>query len=413
MMNVVGLILGGGAGSRLQPLTRERAKPAVPIAGKYRLVDIPISNCINSGIRNIFLLTQFNSVSLHQHIGYTYRFDQFSGGHVRILAAEQTPDSAGWFQGTADAVRRSVRYFKDEHPDVVVILSGDQLYRMDLDAMITAHVKSGADLTVSTKPVGRRDAAGLGIMQINEENRVVRFSEKPGDTEELDGLRASFEGQDRYLASMGIYVFNMDVLEELLANEEESDFGKHIIPRAIESHRVFGHVFDDYWEDVGTIRSFWEANLALTDPLPQFSFYDMSAVIYSRMRYLPPSKINQCNLSRCLLSDGCIISGERIDHAVIGLRALVGEGSVIEDSILMGADYYEHGLVDDPSGIPMGIGKNCVIKNAIIDKNVRIGDNVVISPEGKPADMESGYYWVRDGIMVIPKNTVIPSGTIL
>lgn len=413
-MNVVGLILGGGAGTRLQPLTRDRAKPAVPIAGKYRLVDIPISNCINSGIRNIFLLTQFNSVSLHQHIGYTYRFDQFSGGHVRILAAEQTPDSAGWFQGTADAVRRSIRYFKDDQPDIVVILSGDQLYRMDLDAMIRQHLENEADLTISTKPVPRSAAGELGILQVNKDGRVVRFSEKPGDTELLDELRAPFEGaEESYLASMGIYVFNMDVLQELLCDNDESDFGNHIIPGAIDTRKVYSHIFDDYWEDVGTIRSFWEANLALTEPLPQFSFYDMSKVIYTRMRYLPPSKINQCDLSRCLLSDGCIISGERIDHAVIGLRAIVGEGSIVEDSILMGADYYEHGEVADASGIPMGIGRGCTVKNAIIDKNVRIGDHVFISPEGKAADEETDLYWIRDGIMVIPKNTVIPSGTVL
>ncbi|QBG47468.1 glucose-1-phosphate adenylyltransferase [Verrucomicrobia bacterium S94] len=411
-MNVVGLILGGGAGTRLQPLTAERAKPAVPIAGKYRLVDIPISNCINSGIRNIFLLTQFNSVSLHQHIGNTYRFDQFSGGHVRILAAEQTPDSAGWFQGTADAVRRSMRYFRDEAPDIVVILSGDQLYRMDLEEMINEHIDKGADLTISTKPVSRDEAGSLGIMKTEEDGRIVQFAEKPDDAELLEALRAPRD-DDTYLASMGIYVFNMNVMRELLCNCDESDFGKHIIPGAIENFKVYSYIFEDYWEDIGTIRSFWAANLALTDPLPQFSFYDMSKVIYTRMRYLPPSKINQCNLSRCLLSDGCIISGERVDHCVVGLRALVGEGSIVEDSILMGADYYEHGQVDDPSGIPIGIGKNCRVKNAIIDKNVRIGDNVILSPEGKPENERTDLYWIRDGIMVIPKNTVIPSGTVL
>ena len=411
-MKIVGLILGGGAGSRLQPLTAERSKPAVPIAGKYRLVDIPISNCINSGIRSIFLLTQFNSVSLHQHIGATYRFDQFSGGHVRILAAEQTPDSAGWFQGTADAVRRSMRYCKDENPDLVVILSGDQLYRMDLQDVIDSHVESGADLTISTKPVPRQEAESLGIMKVEEGGRIVRFSEKPGDTPLLDEFKAPRD-DDTYLASMGIYVFNEKVLRELLCNHEETDFGKHIIPGAIDKYKVHSYIFEDYWADIGTIRSFWAANLALTEPLPQFSFYDMSAVIYTRMRYLPPSKINQCDLSRCLLSDGCIISGDRIDHAVIGLRALVGEGSVVEDSILMGADYYEHGEIEDPSGIPMGIGKNCIVKMAIIDKNVRIGDNVVISTEGKSGDEQTDLYWFREGIMVIPKNTVIPSGTVL
>ncbi len=412
-MNVVGLILGGGAGSRLQPLTRDRSKPAVPIAGKYRLVDIPISNCINSGIRNVFLLTQYNSVSLHQHIGNTYRFDQFSGGHVRILAAEQTADSGGWFQGTADAVRRSMRYFKGDHPDIVVILSGDQLYRMDLKAVIQSHIDNGADLTISTKPVGRAEAGDLGIMQVDGKGQIVRFAEKPGDSPLLDELRAPIYDDERYLASMGIYVFNMDVLRTLLCHSEEIDFGKHIIPGAINSHKVYSYIFDDYWEDIGTIRSFWAANLALTDPLPSFSFYELKSPVYTRMRYLPPSKINQCDLSRCLLSDGCIISGKRIDRAVIGLRALVGEGSEIEESIIMGADYYEHGAVEDPSGIPLGIGKNCIIKKAIVDKNVRIGDGVVISPEGKPSDAQNDLYWIREGIMVIPKNTVIPSGTVL
>jgi len=412
-MNVVGLILGGGAGSRLQPLTRDRSKPAVPIAGKYRLVDIPISNCINSGIREICLLTQYNSVSLHQHIGNTYRFDQFSGGHVRILAAEQTPDSEGWFQGTADAVRRSMRYFMESKTEIVVILSGDQLYRMDLKEVIESHIKSGADLTISTKPVGRAEAGDLGIMKVDETGRIVRFAEKPGDSPLLDELRAPLYDDERFLASMGIYVFNKEVLKDLLCNSEEIDFGKHIIPGAIESHKVHSYIFDDYWEDIGSIRSFWAANLALTDPLPSFSFYESNAPVYSRMRYLPPSKINQCDLKRCLLSDGCIISGKRIKRSVIGLRAVVGEGTEIEDSVIMGADYYEHGDVVHESGIPLGIGRNCRIKNAIIDKNVRIGDGVVISPEGKPANMENGYYWVRDGIIVIPKKTCIPAGTVL
>ena len=412
-MNVVGLILGGGAGSRLQPLTKERSKPAVPIAGKYRLVDIPISNCINSGIRRIFLLTQFNSVSLHQHIAATFRFDQFSGGHVRILAAEQTPDSDGWFQGTADAVRRSIRYFKADHPDLVVILSGDQLYRMDIRKVIDTHIENGADLTISTKPVSRSEAGALGIMQTDADGRIIRFAEKPGDTPLLDELRTPVYEDERYLASMGIYVFNMSVLSELLCTNAQSDFGKHIIPEAIESHKVYSYIFDEYWEDIGTIRSFWAANLALAAPLPSFSFYAMEAPIYTNMRYLPPSKINQCNVSCSLLSDGCIISGERIDHSVVGLRAKVGEGTKIEDSIIMGADYYEHGEIDDPSGIPMGIGKDCYIKQAIVDKNVRIGDGVVITPEGKPEDTQNEMYWVREGIIVIPKNTVIPSGTVL
>ena len=412
-MNVVGLILGGGAGSRLQPLTKERAKPAVPIAGKYRLVDIPISNCINSGIRKIFLLTQYNSVSLHQHIATTFRFDQFSGGHVRILAAEQTPDSDGWFQGTADAVRRSIRYFMDDQPDLVVILSGDQLYRMDIRAVIEEHIKNEADLTISTKPVSRAEAGSLGIMQTDKSGRIVGFVEKPGDTPRLNELRAPMYEEERYLASMGIYVFNMLELVELLCDTTESDFGKHIIPRAIESHKVYSSIFDEYWEDVGTIRSFWEANLALADALPSFSFYEMNAPIYTNMRYLPPSKINQCDVRHSLLSDGCIISGESIVHSVVGLRAKVGEGTHIEDSIIMGADYYEHGKVEHLSGIPIGIGRNCFIRQAIVDKNVRIGDGVTITPEGKPENVQTELYWMRDGIIVIPKNTVIPDGTIL
>ena len=411
-MNVVGLILGGGAGSRLQPLTKERAKPAVPIAGKYRLVDIPISNCINSGIRKIFLLTQYNSVSLHQHIATTFRFDQFSGGHVRILAAEQTPDSDGWFQGTADAVRRSIRYFMDDEPDIVVILSGDQLYRMDLSDAIATHLANGADLTISTKPVVRSEAGSLGIMQTDKKGKIVRFSEKPGDSA-LDELRAPMYDDERFLASMGIYVFSMPVLRDLLCRNMESDFGKHIIPDAIKTHKVYSYVFDGYWEDIGTIHSFWEANLALADALPQFSFYEMNAPIYTNMRYLPPSKINQCDVRNSLLSDGCIISGESIVHSVIGLRAKVGEGTRIADSIIMGADYYEHGSVEHPSGIPMGIGRNCVIRKAIIDKNARIGDGVVITPDGKPEDVQSELYWVRDGIIVVPKNTTIPAGTVL
>ena len=412
-MKVVGLILGGGAGSRLQPLTQERSKPAVPIAGKYRLVDIPISNCINSHIRNIFLLTQFNSVSLHQHIAATYRFDQFSGGYVRILAAEQTPESEGWFQGTADAVRRSMRYFMDDEPDLVVILSGDQLYRMDLQDVIESHVANKADLTISTKPVERSEAGSLGIMQVDKKGQIVRFAEKPGDTPALDELRAPLYDDERYLASMGIYVFNTGVLRTLLCETTETDFGKHIIPGAIRTHKVCSYIFEDYWEDIGTIRSFWAANLALTDPLPGFSFYEANTPIFTHMRYLPPSKINQCDLSRCLLTEGCIITGKRIDHAVIGLRALVGEGTEIEDSIIMGADEYEHGVVTHESGVPLGIGKDCVIKQTIIDKNVRIGDGVMISPEGKPSDEQTDLYHIRDGIMVIPKGTVIPSGTVL
>lgn len=410
-MNVVGLILGGGAGTRLQPLTRERSKPAVPVAGKFRLVDIPISNCLNSGIRNIFLLTQYNSVSLHQHIAATYRFDQFSGGHVRVLAAEQTPDSDVWFQGTADAVRRSVRYFRDDEPDLVVILSGDQLYRMNLQEVIETHQASGADITVSTTPVRREEARSLGIMEADEEGQVVRFVEKPQEDSLLDELSFSGDEGESFLASMGIYVFNMEVLCSILEQNSESDFGKHIIPQAISSHRVFSHIFKGYWEDIGTIRSFWSANLGLTEPLPRFSFYDADQLIYTRMRYLPPSKVNSCELKQSLISDGCILSGKRIWRSVIGLRSIVGEGSVLEETVVMGADFYEQDREVDESGIALGIGRDCSIRQAILDKNVRIGDGVVISPDGKPDQLEEALFCIRDGIVVIPKNTVIPSGT--
>ena len=409
-MKIVGLILGGGVGSRLQPLTRERSKPAVPIAGKFRLVDIPISNCINSGIRNIFLLTQYNSVSLHQHIATTYRFDQFSGGHVRILAAEQTPDSDVWFQGTADAVRRSIRYFEDDEPDLVVILSGDQLYRMNIQDMINTHIKNDADFTVSTKPVNGEAAASLGIMKVNNNGQVLKFVEKPSGNSALDGLEIS-DNSDLYLASMGIYIFKMSVLKELLEENKESDFGKHIIPGSIKLKRVFSHIFNDYWEDIGTIRSFWSANLGLTEPLPKFSFYDADNLIYTRMRYLPPSKINSCELIQSLISDGCILSGKRIWRSVIGLRSVVGEGSVIEESILMGADFYQHNKESHSSGIELGIGDNCIIKKTILDKNVRIGDGVTITPDNKPDNLDDQLYCIRDGIVIIPKNTVIPSGT--
>ena len=413
-MNTVGLILGGGAGTRLQPLTADRAKPAVPIAGKYRLVDIPISNCINSGIRDIYLLTQFNSVSLHRHIQSTYVFDQFSRGSVSMLAAEQTPDSEGWFQGTADAVRQTTKYFMNENPDIVVILSGDQLYRMDFAEVIEEHVARGAEVTICTKPVPRNEAGALGIMHVDDSKKIVEFAEKPGDTPALDALRAPMYEDECYLASMGIYIFNADVLMEMLSASDDTDFGKHIIPAAIREKKVFSHIFEGYWKDIGTIGMFHDANLALTDLVPEFTFYDVKAPIYTHMRYLPPSKINCCDLNRCLLSDGCIISGHRILHSVIGTRAVIGEGTVIEHSVIMGADYYEQ---EDASkqkaqGTPaLGIGKDCYIKNAIIDKNVRIGDSVYISPDGKREGEKTEFYLVTDGVIVIPKNTVIPSGT--
>ncbi len=408
-MYIIGVILGGGAGTRLQPLTRDRAKPAVPIGGKYRLVDIPLSNCLNSRVRCIYLLTQYNSVSLHAHVSSTYRFDEFHRGFVRVLAAQQTPDTAGWFEGTADAVRKSFRYFMDEQPELILILSGDQLYRMDFNAVIRDHLERDADVTIATKPMPRHEAGSLGIMQVDSKMRIVRFAEKPGDTPLLDELRAPLEGEDRYLASMGIYVFKTSVLRRLLEEGDHSDFGKHIIPAAIDQMAVYSHVFDGYWRDIGTVGSFWKANLDMTEIRPEFSFYDMHAPIFTHMRYLPPSKINCCDLNRCLLSEGCIITGHRILHSIVGIRAVVGQGSVIEHTVMMGADYFE-----DPSAprevVPIGIGRDCFIRNAIIDKNARIGDGAYITPDGKPDGTSTPLYTVRDGVIVIPKKAIIPPG---
>ncbi len=401
-MNAVAVVLGGGQGTRLLPLTRERSKPAVPIGGKYRLVDIPISNCINSGIRQIYVLTQFNSESLHRHIQSTYQFDPFSRGFVRILAAQQTPDSASWFQGTADAVRQSMHYFLEDKPDFVVILSGDQLYRMNFAEIIQQHMDHKADVTICTKPVSRKDAYQLGIMHVDEKQRIVTFKEKPGDTPALDELRAPLYDDERYLASMGIYVFNTSVIQKLLENEE-TDFGKHIIPESIHSHNVYSYIYEGYWRDIGTLPSFWEANLGLTEVVPEFSFYDPDAPIYTAMRYLPPSKINGCDLNRCLLSEGCIVSGHRILHSVIGIRAIIGDGSVIEHSVVMGADFYETDARDRKQPA-VGIGRDCYIKNA------RIGDGVYISPDGKKQNESTDLYTVQDGVIVIAKNAVIPSG---
>ncbi len=407
-MNIVGVVLGGGEGKRLQPLTRDRCKPAVPLAGKYRLVDIPVSNCINSGIRRINILTQFNSVSLHQHVQNTYVFDPFHSGWVRILAAQQTPGRESWFQGTADAVRQSLRYILDGKPEYIVILSGDQLYRMDFRQVLDDHVRNRADVTICTKPVPRKEAGALGIMQADAAGRIVRFVEKPGNTPALDELREPGPGPERYLASMGIYVFTTRVLLDLL-ELDGTDFGKNIIPAAIQKRSVFRHLFNGYWRDIGTIGAFWEANMELVEPVPEFNLYDVTAPIYTHMRYLPASKINCCDLNRALLSEGCIISGHRILSSLIGVRAKVGGGTVIERTVMMGADSYDP--ADLPKGqIPMGVGRDCFIRNAIIDKNACIGDGCYISPDGRADGTVTDLYSVHEGVIVIPKNTVIPHG---
>ena len=423
--NVLCVIMGGGQGTRLFPLTKERAKPAVPLAGKYRLVDIPISNCINSGFRRTYLLTQFNSASLHRHISQAYKFDHFAGGFVEILAAEQTFSDTSWYQGTADAVRKNLIHFMNHEWDYLLILSGDQLYRMNFREIIESHQETGADITIATIPVGRPEAKSLGIMQIDASRRITRFVEKPKDPAVLDSLRVSPEWyaplgihrtDESFLASMGIYVFNRDIIRRLLDNNL-TDFGKHIIPQAIEKHRVFSFVFEGYWEDIGTIRAFFEANLDLTSELPRFNFFDMGAPVFSRLRFLPGSKINGAQIDHAVVSDGCIINRATISHSIIGLRSLVGSGTSLNRVILLGSDYYESLesiQQHEKDGIPrVGVGVNCRLENTIVDKNARIGDNVVISPAGKPETVDHPMYYVRDGIVIIPKNGVVPHGTVI
>lgn len=423
--NVLSVIMGGGQGTRLFPLTKERAKPAVPLAGKYRLVDIPISNCINSGLRRIYLLTQFNSASLHKHISQSYKFDHFSGGFVEILAAEQTYADTSWYQGTADAVRKNMVHFMNHEWDYLLILSGDQLYRMDFRRIVEQHGETGADITVATIPVERRETEALGIMQVDAERRITRFVEKPKEPALQDSLKLPREWygpleikgeSDLFLASMGIYVFNREIIRRLLENTL-TDFGKHVIPNAIQNLRVFSFVFQGYWEDIGTIRAFFEANLDVTNELPRFNFFDMAAPIFSRPRFLPASKINGAQIDHAVISDGCIINRAVISHSIVGLRSFVGAGTVLNRVILLGSDYYESIesiLEHEKAGKPrIGIGTNCRIENTIVDKNARIGDNVVISPAGKPEKVDHPNYYIRDGIVIIPKNGVIPHGMVI
>jgi len=423
--NVLCVIMGGGQGTRLFPLTKDRAKPAVPLAGKYRLVDIPISNCINSGFRRVYILTQFNSASLHSHISRTYKFDQFTTGFVEILAAQQTLTNASWYEGTADAVRKNLVHFLSHEFDFLLILSGDQLYRMDFRPMVAQHLESGADITVATIPVNREAAQSLGILQMASDCRITRFVEKPKDPAVLDSLRLSPEmisqlqingGNDLLLASMGIYVFNRRLICELLDNPL-SDFGKHIIPECIPSRRVFAHVFQGYWEDIGTIRSFFEANLDLVSELPRFNFFDMNAPVFSRPRFLPGSKINGAQIDHGVIADGCIINRARITYSIVGLRTIVEPGTELKRVVILGSDYYEayeSVMRHEREGKPrMGIGMNCRIENAIIDKNARIGNNVTISPAGKPERVDHDLYYIRDGIVIIPKNAIIPHGTVI
>ena len=423
--NVLSVIMGGGQGQRLFPLTRDRSKPAVPLAGKYRLVDIPISNCINSGLRRIYLLTQFNSASLHRHISQSYKFDQFSGGFVEILAAEQTLSDTSWYQGTADAVRKNLVHFLNHDFEHLLILSGDQLYRMDFRHIIADHAESGADVTVSTIPVPRDQAAGFGIMQINSDQRITRFVEKPKDPAVLDSLRVDSATQahlgpdnqdDLLLASMGIYLFKRDVILKLLDNSL-TDFGNHVIPGAIDSHKVHAYIFQGYWEDVGTIRSYFEANLDLVAELPRFNFFDMGSPVFTRPRFLPGSKINAAQIDHGVISDGCILNHCNVQHSIVGIRSIIHQGCTLVRTILLGCDYYESEISirqHESQGLPrIGIGPNTHIENAIIDKNARIGADCKISPVGKPDKVDHPLYYIRDGIVIIPKNGIIPKGTVI
>ncbi|MDP4601141.1 MAG: glucose-1-phosphate adenylyltransferase [Polaribacter sp.] len=413
---VLGIILGGGQGSRLYPLTKDRSKPAVPIAGKYRLVDIPISNCINSEIKRVYVLTQFNSASLNKHIKNTYHFSFFSAAFVDVLAAEQTINSDKWFQGTADAVRQSMHHFLQNDFEYALILSGDQLYQMDFNKMVQAHEESGAEISIATYPVNAKDATSFGILKTNEENIITSFIEKPSSdllpqwTSEVSQQMKN-DGRD-YLASMGIYIFNRSLLEELMKNPNTNDFGKEIIPQAIKNHKTLSYQYEGYWTDIGNIDSFFEANLGLTDDVPQFNLYD-SKGIYTRARILPTSKISGTILNRAIIGDGSIILAEKIEKSVIGIRSRIGKNTLISNTYMMGSDYYESlkSIEKNNIEIMMGIGDRCYIHNCIIDKNCRIGDDVRINGGKHLADIETDTYVIKDGIVVIKKEATIANGT--
>jgi glucose-1-phosphate adenylyltransferase len=424
--NVVAVILGGGAGSRLFPLTRERSKPAVPLGGKYRLIDVPVSNCINSNVMQIFVLTQYNSASLNRHISQTYRFSNFSTGFVEILAAEQRRDSPDWFQGTADAVRQILPHLRDWNVRTLLILSGDHLYRMDYRNFLARHYETQADVTISVIPARPEDAEGFGLLKTDADGRIIEFREKPTG-EALEGMRvdttnfglSAEESQRRpFLASMGIYVFNYQKLLELLKESETAvDFGGEIIPAAIKEYNVQAYLFNSYWEDIGTIRAFFDANLDLASPLPKFNFFDTEAPIYTRSRYLPPSKLHDCDIDNSMVSEGCILNGVFARRSIIGLRSRIDTGARIEQSIVMGSDYFEP--LDEihenlTAGKPhLGVGKNTSIRGAIIDKNVRIGKDVsLINQQGiENADGPNKAYYIRDGIIIVPKGATVPDGT--
>ncbi|HID38050.1 MAG TPA: glucose-1-phosphate adenylyltransferase [Calditrichaeota bacterium] len=425
MTHLTAVILGGGRGSRLDPLTRMRAKPAVPIGGKFRLIDIPMSNCLHSGVRNIFILTQFNTESLHRHIYNTYRFDYFSKGFVRILAAQQTSDNQDWYQGTADSVRKNLRFLNtvDDH---IIILSGDHLYRMDYRDFFKHHLDSDADITIAVKPVNRQEASEFGILKVNDKLRITDFVEKPYQDEVLDAYQTSpslfarfhLEAHGRtHLASMGIYIFKKEALFDVLSNNIKEDFGKEVIPHNLKRKKVFAYFFDGYWEDIGTMRAFFEAHFGLTKPVPQFNFYDEDYPFYTHARFLPASKIYNCQIHQSLISEGSILLGSIIEHSVVGIRAFIDEGTYVQRAIIMGNSYYE--TINDHNnnkekGVPnLGIGNNCIIRNAIIDMDCKIGNHVQLINKDNLQESDSELFAIRDGIIIIPKGTVIPAHTII
>jgi len=423
MNKVLSIVLGGGKGSRLFPLTKDRAKPAVPFGGRYRIVDIPISNCINSGFKQIYILTQFNSASLHLHIAKTYVFDNFSDGFAEVLAAEQTLTHSGWYEGTADAVRKNLVHFRTQTPTHYLIVSGDQLYRMDLADMFRKHVESGLALTIACTTVSREDASAFGIMKIDSDSRIAEFQEKPGPVKDISDFKIPKEllkerrGSKEYLASMGIYIFDAALMEKSLDNDL-NDFGKEVIPEILAKNDVNAYIFDGYWEDIGTIKSFYDANLNLTDIAPEFNFYDEISPIFTHRRNLPSSKINYSTMNQAITSDGCIITNASISRSIVGIRTIIETGASFDGVVCMGADYYEteaQKAANAANRVPnIGIGQGSIIKGAIIDKNARIGSNCRIGIDQKERpDGEFGSYYIVDGVIVVPKNGVIEPGTII
>ncbi|OGW75884.1 MAG: glucose-1-phosphate adenylyltransferase [Omnitrophica bacterium RBG_13_46_9] len=417
MEDVLCVIMGGGRGTRLYPLTKERCKPAVPLAGKFRLIDIPISNCLNSGFNKIYILTQFMSESLNKHITRTYKLDAFSKGFVEVMAAEQTMDTAQWFQGTADAVRRCLKHFNNPAFKHIIVLSGDQLYKMNLKEMFDFHKEKKADITLACNPTyDRKSLDDVGVIKL-ENNRIIGFFEKPKDSRLLKDASLTLDGKEAFLISMGIYIFNKDVLVELLTESDKVDFGKEIIPDSFAHKVTEAFIYKGYWRDIGSIKNFYDENLLLTGPVPPINFFDEYWQIFTRPRYLPPSKVKDGRIINAIISEGCIIESASIKHSVVGLRSRIGEGSLVEDSVIMGCDFYQYQddiLSDSTKGNPiMGVGRNCVIKKAILDKNVRIGNGVKIINDKNVANLEEENYSIKDGIVIVHKNSTIAPGTVI